>query len=269
MFGWKVTGGACAAALALFATANVASAEERQFGYSLTITGSSDYLFRGISFTQNDPTANVYNEFTYGIAYLGLWTSNINNGNLGPWEQDIYVGIRPVTGPISWDLSALYYLYGNRAKSALHGDGDPHDSVFSTSYAEFKIGATTTIREGFVVGANVYLTPDQGYAATDNVSFEGTVSYDLPKFGVFAPQFTALVGHTEAGDNKYYNGDAGYWLGVQSYTYWNAGIKVNVDKYFMDFRYSDTDIGKVAGNGFDNGKADARFVFSAGVNLLP
>ncbi|MBS0237673.1 MAG: hypothetical protein JSS54_05150 [Proteobacteria bacterium] len=274
MFGRKVAGGACAAALALFAAANVASAEERQFGYSLTITGSSDYLFRGISFTNNSPTANIYNEFTYGIAYLGLWTSNINNGDLGPWEQDIYLGIRPVTGPISWDISALYYLYGNRANSSkgsnATGLNPGHGDVFDTSYAEFKIGATTPIRDGFVVGANVYLTPDQGYAATDNISVEGTVAYDLPKFGVFAPQFTALVGHTEAGDNSTYGGaNRGYWLGQQSYTYWNAGVKFTVDKYFMDFRYSDTSIGKNANDDFDNSHADSRFVFSAGVNLLP
>ncbi|MGO4686043.1 TorF family putative porin [Hyphomicrobium sp. 2TAF46] len=268
MFGRKVMGGACAAALALFATANVASAEERQFGYSLTITGSSDYLFRGISFTQNDPTANIYNEFTYGIAYLGLWTSTINNGDLGPWEQDIYLGIRPVTGPISWDISALYYLYGNRANSSrgsnAHGLNPGHGDVFDTSYAEFKIGATTPIRDGFVVGANVYLTPDQGYAATDNISIEGTVAYDLPKYSVFAPQFTGLVGWSHSGTNSTYK--TGYWLNQQEYAYWNAGVKVNVDKYFMDFRYSGTSIDT---DNPDRGKADDRFVFSAGVSLTP
>lgn len=266
MFGRKVTGGACAAALALFAVANVASAEERKFGYSLTITGSTDYLFRGISFNNNAPTANVYQEATYGIAYLGLWTSTINFGDLGPWEQDIYLGIRPVTGPISWDLAAYYYLYGNRANSTKGSNGGPnaglnpgHGSVFDTSYLEFKIGATTPIKDGFVVGANVWLMPDQGYAATNNISIEGTVAYDLPKYGVFAPQFTALVGWTRSGTNS--SLPNGFWLGQQEYTYWNAGVKVNVDKYFMDFRYSDTTI--------NSEFADSRFVFSAGVNLLP
>jgi hypothetical protein len=149
---------------------------------------------------------------------------------------------------------ALYYLYG----------GD----TSNTDYFEFKIGATTTLREGLTVGANIFLTPDQGAAATSNISYEGTVAYDLPKFAQFAPQFTALIGHTDAGDNAFYNGGAqsGYWNGVQSYTYWNAGVKVNVDKYFMDFRYSDTDIGSA---GLDPDHSDARFVFSAGVNLLP
>lgn len=257
MFGRKVTGGVCAAALALFASANVASAEERQFGYALTITGSSDYLFRGISFTDNSPTANVYQEVSYGMLYAAAWTSTLNNGpTYGPWEQDIYVGIRPTTGPVSWDLQALYYMYG------------PTHYTHLTDYFEFKIGATTTLREGLTVGANIWLTPDQGAAATSNISYEGTIAYDLPKFNVFAPQFTALIGHTDAGNNAFYNGAAGsgYWNGVQSYTYWNAGVKVNVDKYFMDFRYSDTDIGAGA---LDTGLSDSRFVFSAGVNLLP
>lgn len=235
----------------MFASAGIASAEDRQFGYALTITGSSDYLFRGISFTDNSPTANVYQEVSYGMLYAAAWTSTLNNGPMyGPWEQDLYVGIRPVTGPINWDLMALYYMYG------------PTHYTHLTDYFEFKIGATTTLREGLTIGANVWLTPDQGAAATSNISYEGTLSYDLPKFNVFAPQFTALIGHTDAGKNAFYGGaNPGYWLGEQSYTYWNAGIKVNVDKYFMDFRYSDTTI--------DSEFADSRFVFSAGVNLLP
>ncbi|HET6389515.1 TorF family putative porin [Hyphomicrobium sp.] len=252
MLGRKVTGGVFAAALAMFAGANVATAEDRQFGYALTITGSSDYLFRGITMTDHKPTANVYTEVSYGILYGALWTSTLDTGSLGPWEQDIMVGIRPVTGPVSWDLQALWYVFGNR-------DHGPYGSVSDTDYFEFKIGATTEIRTGLTIGANVYLTPDQGYAATDNISVEGTISYDLPKFGIFAPQFSGLVGYSDSGTNRYF--ETGYWLGEQSYTYWNAGIKVNVDKFFMDFRYSGTDL--------NHADADDRFVFSAGVNLLP
>lgn len=52
--------------------------------------------------------------------------------------------------------------------------------------------------------------------------------------------------------------------GTDAYTYWNAGVKLTVDKYFMDFRYWDTSISK---QDDPNGYADARFVFQAGVNL--
>lgn len=253
MFERQVRGKICAVALAAFAMSGNASAEESKFGYSLSITGSSDYIFRGVSYTDQDPTINVYNELTYGIAYLGLWTSTINYGTLGPWEQDIYLGLRPVTGPISWDLSALYYLYGNR-------DHGKFGSVFDTSYVEFKIGATASPIKNLTVGANVWLMPDQGYAATDNLSLEGTVSYDLPQIGEFTPSVSGLIGWSDSGTNKYY--PTGYWEGLQQYTYWNAGLKLSVDKYFMDFRYWGTNIehDELAGD---------RFVFSAGVNLLP
>ena len=99
-------------------SAQAAFAQERSFGYSATITGASDYIFRGYSFTQSDPTVNAYLELTYGIAYLGFWTSNIDTGSaadaapgygfLGSWEQDVYIGIRPTTGPVQWDFGDLW-----------------------------------------------------------------------------------------------------------------------------------------------------------------
>lgn len=229
-----------------------ALAEERKLTYSATITGASDYIFRGLSYTDERPTVNYYQELTYGIAYLAAWTSNIDNGDYGPWEQDIYLGIRPVTGPISWDLAAWYYTYGNEA------DG-PFGSSSDIDYFEFKIGATATPVENWTVGATVFLTPDQGYAATENVSVEGTLAYTLPKWREFDTTLSGLIGHSESGTNKYYT--TGYWLGEDSYTYWNVGAKVTIDRLFMDLRYWDTTI--------DSGLADERVVFSMGMNLFP
>lgn len=245
-------GAITALGVSLCAATTGAQAEDRQFGYALTITGASDFMFRGISYTDEKPTANLYAELSYGIAYLGLWTSNIDYGPVGPWEQDVYLGIRPVTGPINWDIAAYYYLYGNR-------DSGQFGSSSDIDYYEFKITASTTPVTNMTVGATVWLTPDQGYAATDNISYEGTISYDLPKLGIFSPTISGLVGHSESGTNVYY--PTGYWVGEDSYTYWNAGMKLAVDKFFMDFRYWDTTL--------DDGLADSRFVFSAGVNLLP
>ncbi len=222
--------------------------EERKFTYSATVTAASDYMFRGISYTDEKPTINLYQELTYGIAYLAFWTSNIDNGNYGPWEQDIYLGIRPTTGPVTWDLAAWYYTYGNTTGSSSDID-----------YFEFKIGATWSPATNWTLGGTVYLTPEQGLAATDNVSFEGTVAYTLPKMGMFDTTISGLVGQSESGKNSDY--PTGYWLGEDSYTYWNVGAKVTVEKFFMDLRYWDTSI--------DNGLADERVVFSVGVNLLP
>jgi len=245
-------GMAGAVLFALGSTLTGAHAEERKVGYAVTVTGASDYMFRGISYTDEDVTANLYAEVNYGIAYVALWTSNIDFGALGPWEQDVYFGIRPVTGPVSWDLAAYYYMYGNRDEGAFGSTSD-------VDYVEFKIGATATPVTNLTVGATVWLQPDQGYAATENISVEGSVSYTLPKLGVFEPTISGLIGHSESGTNDYYT--TGYWLGEDSYTYWNAGLKLTADKFFVDLRYWDTTI--------DDDLADSRFVLSAGVNLLP
>ena len=93
------------------------------------------------------------------------------------------------------------------------------------------------------------------YAESETI--EGTVSYTLPNFSagatVFTPSISGLVGYSNADRNDFFLGQA------NNYTYWNAGLKLAVDKYFMDFRYWDTNI--------DNTLSDSRFVFSAGVTL--
>ncbi len=51
----KLLGALGAAGLALGVASGSAAADDK-FGYSWTITGASDYLFRGISYTQSDLT---------------------------------------------------------------------------------------------------------------------------------------------------------------------------------------------------------------------
>lgn len=253
----KVIGAIGVASLAIGAFAGVAQAEDREFGWSWTLTGASDYMFRGISYTGNDPTVNSYLEVTYGIAYAALWTSNIDTGDcdgcLGPWEQDVYIGIRPVTGPVNWDLAVLYYAYGTKGTV----------STSDTDYFEFKAAATITPVTNLTVGAVFYYTPDQDLAATENISVEGNIGYTLPAVGIFTPTISGLVGFSDSEPNSFFP-TGGYWLGDDSYTYWNAGVKLAIDKFFLDFRYWDTN-NETPGN--PDSLADERFVFSAGVTF--
>jgi hypothetical protein len=274
----KVLGAVGAASLALGALSGSALADDK-FAYTWTVTGASDYIFRGLSYTQNDPTVNSYLELTYntggilGTAYLGLWTSNIDTADngLGPWEQDIYLGIRPVTGPINWDIATLWYIYGNKGEGpgGYFGFGPGTDSVWDTDYVEFKVAGTwNTPIKNLALGGTFYYTPNQGLASPENISVEGTVAYTLPAVGIFTPTVSALIGHSSAEDNGRYQDDPadqlGYWQGAMEYTYWNAGLKLAVEKFAFDFRYWDTDIpGDAVGADF----ADERFVFTAAVTL--
>jgi uncharacterized protein (TIGR02001 family) len=259
-----------ASGLALSAFAAPAAAEEDKFGYTWTITGASDYMFRGVSFTQSDPSVNSYLEGTYGLFYLGLWTSNIDtcevSGCLGPWEQDVYLGIRPTTGPVTWDMGALYYYYKTKGEV----------SSSDTDYFEFKISGTVTPVTNLALTGTVYYTPDQDLASPENLSVEGTVAYTLPQMGIFTPTISGQVGYSDAGSNDFYGteesalagGKLGYWNGDDSYTYWNAGLKLAVEKFTLDFRYWDTSISDDVGAlSLGTEQSDERFFFSMAVTL--
>ena len=251
-----VAGVAALASLAL-STAALADDDVNKFGYSISITGVSDYLFRGVSLTSGDPAFQPFVEFTYGKSdltwYLDFWGSNVHDRDLygvtgagDPMEVDIYAGVRPVTGPVSWDIGVLYYT---NPEAVRPGD---------TDYVEFKIAASVTPVTNLTLSVTGYATPDQkNYSQTETV--EGLASYTLPKFAMFDPTFSAGVGYTTSSAADFFAN------GRDSYTYWNAGIKLAVDKYFMDFRYWDTDLTKSQMGGLND--AAARFVFSAGVNL--
>ena len=76
-----------------------------------------------------------------------------------------------------------------------------------------------------------------------------------------------MLGHVEGDDIKYLN-----FNGFDSYTYWNAGLALVVDKLTFDFRYWDTDGAENAVStspGFTcvNDYCGERFVFSVGVTL--
>jgi uncharacterized protein (TIGR02001 family) len=234
-----------AAAVASLAMSSAVLADDPpKFGYSLTMSATSDYIFRGISLNNEDPAFQPYLEFTYGIGYVGFWGSNVAPP-FNPFELDIVAGIRPVTGPVSWDIGVIYYTYPD---SKIAGDLD---------YVEFKVAATATPMTNLTIGATGYATPDQGFAYPETETIEGNIGYTLPKMAMFTPTVSGLVGFSTSTRTSDF--PLGAFLGEKDYTYWNAGVKLAVDKYFMDLRYWDTNI--------DNGLSDSRFVFSAGVTL--
>lgn len=250
--------GVAAIAALSMSTAALADDEENKFGYSITISGTSDYMFRGLSFSNSDPAFQPFIEFTYGNPnltwYFDFWGSNISGVGYEPFELDMYAGVRPVTGPISWDFAVWYYTYPDNAL----GWG-------KTAYIELKAAAQIAPTTNTSTGVTLYYTPDQGGAYGETWTVEGNASYTLPDFHGFTPVVGGALGYTSGIGN---NTDP-FFYGVKDYVYWNAGLKLSIDKYFMDFRYWDTNISKAdaLSDGSDIGNADSRFVFTAGVNL--
>jgi uncharacterized protein (TIGR02001 family) len=227
----------------------------RQFTYSFSITGTSDYVFRGISQTDNDPTIQGSVGVGYGIFYAGWWGSGLDFDAAGyvdsQVEMDWSAGIKPTWGPLTFDFGVIYYTYPGGIPAGLT----------QLNYLEYKAGVSGSPFANATLGATVYFS-DDSFGETGQVwTVEGTAAYTFQAVGPFTPTVSGLVGHVEANDASYVT-----FNGFDSYTYWNAGLALAVDKLTFDFRYWDTDAPSSAVSCV-NSYCDSRFVFSATVAL--
>ncbi|MCK9911090.1 TorF family putative porin, partial [Microbacteriaceae bacterium K1510] len=55
-------------------------APAREFTYSFSVTGTSDYIFRGQTQTDGNPAIQGSLNIGYGIFYAGAWASSVDFG---------------------------------------------------------------------------------------------------------------------------------------------------------------------------------------------
>ena len=176
------------------------------FSGSAAIT--SDYRFRGITQTQNDPAiqAGFTLAHTSGL-YFGLWGSNVDFGEDSPsLELDPSLGfatnLTSLPGKPLLDVGVLYYNY-------------PSDSDLNWVELYGKLGFKDAIISGDNILTNVNYTND--YAGLDADSWNFNVGYTVP-FGATGFGGIANVGYTTVDEDKYdFNGD-------DNYVDWKAGV---------------------------------------------
>ena len=88
--------------LALLASAATAGAAHAEGSFSGNLALTSDYVFRGVSQTQNAPAVQGGFDYANGMFYVGTWASVIDFGSGSglsvdaPMELDLYAGFKPV-----------------------------------------------------------------------------------------------------------------------------------------------------------------------------
>lgn len=152
-----------AATTALF-TAGAASAEGT-VSYNVGVT--SDYVWRGV--TQTDENAAIQGgiDYTNGMFYAGTWASNVDFGGKADYELDLYAGVKPIAGNFTFDIGVLAYLY-------------PQED--DLNFEEVKLGVSHPLGKG-TIGAAAYFNTDDNfedyfevnaaYPLTDKVSVSG------------------------------------------------------------------------------------------------
>ena len=249
---------------------------EERCKHSANVALATEYVFRGISQTKEGPAVQGGYDLTCNIFYAGVWASNLDWGGTGLFpgipgdnavaniEMDWYLGIKPVTGKITWDLGIIYYTYPNSARLGFDAAGvvDRRDY----NYVELKVGASAEVWKDGTLGFTVFYSPDYQYETGSVWTIEGTFSQVFPKFKAlhreWTPTFSALIGWQTASDKAVYvnnvTGDN------DNYLYWNVGLTLGfLEKWSIDFRYWDTNIDKQPGFGScsnDLFSCDQRFV---------
>ncbi|WP_340694234.1 TorF family putative porin [Hyphomonas sp.] len=199
------------ALVALLATAGTAVAEGEWSG---NVAVTSDYVWRGVSQSNEDPAISGGFDYSNGIFYAGTWASNVDFGDASDTnlEADFYGGVASeFANGVTWDLGVIYYAYP---------DADDEDLDF----VELQAALGYEFEGGVGVGGAVFWDPDN-----ESVYIQGTAGYS------FTEAFAADV---SVGNYSFDGGG--------DYTNWSIGgtyaLPIGID---VDLRYWGTDVDNV------------------------
>jgi uncharacterized protein (TIGR02001 family) len=204
-----------------------------------TVSGNvaltTDYVFRGVSQTNSDPSVQTNLDLTCGRFYASVFASNVDFGYDANMELTFSAGYKTTIGRIAWDFGVIYYTYPGQSSPG-----------FDINFFEAKVAGSAEIWKGGTLTGTVFYSPEYTYNWGAVATYEATFSQALPNFAIFSPSFSAVVGHSDFLDYDY-----------ASYTYWNVGVTLGFrEKWSLDLRYSDSDNEYFA----DTSLSDERFV---------
>ncbi|EOR04438.1 hypothetical protein I593_03523 [Acinetobacter tandoii DSM 14970 = CIP 107469] len=208
-FTLKVLSMAVVAAASTFTFADDQAASPFGLSFSGNAAVTTDYRFRGLSQTQNDPAVQAGFTLAHDSGvYFGLWGSNINFGSGTPnLELDPSLGFATTLDSFAskplLDVGVLYYNY---------------PSASDLSWVEFygKLTFASVLAEGDSILTNVNFTND--YAGADTNSWNVNAGYSVP-FGSTGFGGVASVGYTVVDDEDKYS-----FGGDDNYVDWKVGV---------------------------------------------
>lgn len=207
----RLVSAALAAAALLVLPSQVQAQEDVDVAFNIGAT--SDYVFRGVSQTLEDPAVQGGVDATFGSFYAGAWASNVDFGDDTSAEIDLYGGLRGEAAGYAFDVGLVGYFYVDQPSAA---DYD---------YVELKLGVSRAIGPA-TLGAVVFYSPDFFGADEEALYTEANAAFAL------ADRWTlsGAIGR-QALDVS------------DDYTTWNVGLGFAVtDQVGLDVRYHDTDV---------------------------
>ena len=204
-----------ASVVGIIALGLCSEARAQETDVAFNVAASTDYVFRGVSQTGEDPAISAGVDLTSGAFYAGTWASNVSfpGDDDTNAEIDLYGGWRGEVAGWALDLGGVAYLYANQP------DGADYDYVEARVAASRAIGPAT-------IGAAVFWSPDFFGASEDEATY-------VEANAAFAPAERWTV--SGALGRQFVSSDF-------DYTTWNFGAAYQLtDNLTVDVRYHDTD----------------------------
>ena len=201
---------------------------------SANVSLVSDYVFRGISQTQSDPTIQGGFDWSHESGfYVGTWASGVDFVDRGlddgaDLELDLYLGYGgSFNDDWSYDVSYVQFLYPGTIREADYDYGEFLGSVGYQDMVSFTLGYSN----------DVFNTDETG------IYYEVSGGTDIGENGW---SWNAAVGHYDLDDLD------------SSYTHYSLGIYKAFEKATLGLTFHDSN----AEEEFGKGIAESRIVFS-------
>ncbi len=179
--------------------------ETSDFTYSANIALTSNYVWRGITQTDNSPAIQGGFDLGYKGFYAGVWGSNVEFGSVldESMELDLYGGYKGEVAGIGYDLGYIKYAYPHNSSALNFGEAyvglskSIGDLGLSGKYY-FGADAPSGVKklDYYEVGASYTLPYDMSIGATYG-DYEDTGSNYSVKLSKTFGKFTASVAYTD------------------------------------------------------------------------
>ncbi len=215
--------------------------------FSANVTLTSDYVYRGISQTNEDPALQGGFDYSHESGfYLGVWASSLEfqsgaetevpipmpvpagqtavidtNPDFGSLEIDVYGGISgEFQNGLGWDVGALYYIYPDQNEDA----GNDYD--FLEFYGSLSYTWDTDYQPSADIG--IAYSPDFYGEDDTGVWVHGGLGFSIPD--MVDPY--VQVGYQDVDGDK--TSPDGF-----DYTYYAVGVSKSIDKFTFDLSWQD------------------------------
>jgi uncharacterized protein (TIGR02001 family) len=218
-----------AAIAAAFAVPGVSVAQEAASPLTGNLTFTTDYVFRGITQTFEQPAIQGGFDYAHSSGlYLGTWGSNVSGLQYtdGSMEWDFYGGWTKSFGDFGLNVGAIYYYYPGAEISPAGESYDTGEIYIGGSWKWFSAKLYYTVTDFF--GLN---TTTGGSDSSDGSTYlDLSVSYPLPQgFTVGAHYGIQSVEGAPTGVDLDYND-------------YKISVSKDVKGYLFTLAFTDTDI---------------------------